>query len=374
MKKNTWKKILSMLLALSMIFALAACGSENADDKKDDQQTEQKDGEKKDTENKDTENKDTEKKGYKIGWSNIYMTPSWMQQVGEFIDDRIEHWKELGVVSEYKLANANGDTATQIAQIENMISEGYDAIILIAGSSTALNAVVDKCAENGVVVVNFDSLVTTDSVTCTINNSDQEYGELCAEWMAKTLNGKGKVITFTGPAGISSAEARANFAEEYLKKNYPDIEIVSRLNAEYNEAPAYDVVSPVLDANPDLDGIIALGGSQAAGALKACLERDMIIPISAENYNGFMRQWAELMPQGFSSLGMTHPCWLGALAVDQCVRILNGEEYEKEVIIPIPVVTDETLSDFVPNDHPDDYFPLAPFTEDMIDEYLVPKK
>ncbi|MEG1166173.1 MAG: substrate-binding domain-containing protein [Oscillospiraceae bacterium] len=355
-----WFRVLSIVLVFSMVFALAACGAK-APPKASDPQTSEP--------VKVSENS----KGYKIGWSNIYMTPSWMQQVGEYIDARIEHWKAEGVVSEYTLANANGDTATQIAQIENMISQGYDAIVLIAGSATALNAVVDKCKAEGVVVVNFDSLVTTDSVTCTINNDNKEYAEICAEWMGKTLGGTGKVVTFTGPAGIASAEERAQYAEDYLAKNYPDIKVVSRLNAEYNEAPSYDVISPVLDANPDLAGIVALGGSQASGALKACIEKKMIIPISSENYNAFLRKWDELKPQGFSSIALAHPCWLGALAVDQCVRILNGEPYDKEIIIPIPLITDDNLSDFVPNEYPDDYFPLAKFTDDMITEYLTPK-
>ena len=94
--------------------------------------------------------------GYKIGWSTIYLTPSWMQQTKGMMEDRIEYWKEQGVVSDFTIANANGDTAQQIAQIENMISQNYDAIVVIAGSSTALNNVIDKAYDKGIVITNID--------------------------------------------------------------------------------------------------------------------------------------------------------------------------------------------------------------------------
>lgn len=356
--KSRLPRILAMTLALTMVFTLTACGTKSEPAASSGSSSASQE----------------ESTGYKIGWSNIYMTPSWMQEVGDYMDERIEYWKGEGVVAEYTLANANGDTSTQISQIENMISEGYDAIVLIAGSATALNAVVDKCAENGVVVVGFDSLPTTDSITSIVNNSNIEYGQLCADWMGTELNGEGKVLVFTGPAGIASSEERANAAIELLAEKYPNIEVVDTLNAEYNEAPALDVINPVLDANPDIDGIIALGGSQASASLKAVIEKDYgLIPITGENYNGFLRTWDDLKDDGFSSIALAHQAWLGALAVDQAVRILQGQPYDKEVMIPITTITDDNLADFVPNDYPDDYYPLPDLTPEMIEEFLTPK-
>ena len=72
--------------------------------------------------------------GYKIGFSDIYLTPSWMQQMKGMLDTRVDYWKEKGVISEFTLANANGDNSKQIADIQNMVAEGYDAIIIANGS------------------------------------------------------------------------------------------------------------------------------------------------------------------------------------------------------------------------------------------------
>ncbi|MEM1484330.1 substrate-binding domain-containing protein [Oscillospiraceae bacterium PP1C4] len=364
--KNKWLKVLALSLAVAMSISLAACSSSPAASSAPAAETSGAEA--------STEAAPQSKEGgYKIGWSTIYLTPSWMQQTKAMMDERVEHWKAQGIISEYTIANANGDTSTQISQIENMISQGYDAIILIAGSSTALNTVVDKCAAQGVVVVNIDSLVTTDKVTCTINTSATEHGQLCAQWLVDKIGGKGEIVLFNGPAGVAVSDERQAGAQSVLAK-YPDVKVVANLNTEYNEAPALEAINPVLDTNPNIAGILSLGGAMSSASLKAIEEKGMnMIPITGENYNAFMKNWDRLKAKGFSSFAVGQPNWLGVLAVDQCVRILNGDAYEKEILVPLPQFTDDNLSKFVPNDLADDGFTIAKITEDEITKYLTPK-
>lgn len=310
---------------------------------------------------------------YKIAWSTIYLTPSWMQQTKKMMEDRIAHWNKADVPVEFYIANANGDTTQQIAHIENLISQGYNAIILISGSATALNNVVEKAFDKGVVIINFDSLVTTDKVTSKINTSQFEYGVKCAEYLAKAINGEGEIIAFNGPAGVSLVEERYDGAKSVLK-NYPKITIAAELYSEYNEGPAMTMIRPALTANPDVKGILALGGSQASASLKAIEQMGMpFIPISGENYNAFLKEWAKVKKDGFSSYAVGQPNWLGVLSIDQAIRALQGKKVDKEVIVPIPEITDANLSEFVPNDFPDDGYPIKMISEEQIDAYLKPK-
>lgn len=306
--------------------------------------------------------------GYKIGFSDIYLTPSWMQQMKGMLETRAEYWKEKGVLDELYLANANGDNSKQISDIQNMVAEGYDAIIVIAGSATALNNAVDEAMDKGVVVVNTNSLVTTD-VTSVLATSDEEYGETCAKWLCEKLGGKGKVIVFSGPAGVATSDLRQKGAEAVLAQ-YPDIEVVTTLNSEYNEAPALEMITPVLDAY-EYDGILALGGSLACAALKATIENGHpMVPITAENYNGFVKLWYENLDAGFSSIAIGEPNWEGALALDLCIKILNGEEYKEHYVLERPVITNENIAEFIPNDLPDDYYLCEPLTDEQYVEML----
>lgn len=312
-------------------------------------------------------------KKYKIAWSTIYLTPSWMQQTKKMMEDRIAHWNKQGVPIDFYIANANGDSSQQIAHIENLISQGYDAIIVISGSATALNNAVEKAYDKGVVIINFDSLVTTDKVHSKINTSQFEYGKVCAEWLVDAIGGKGEIIAFNGPAGVGLVEERYDGAKSVLK-NYPDITIAAELYSEYNEGPAMTMIRPALTANPDVAGVLSLGGSLSSASLKAVEQMGMdMIPITGENYNAFLKEWAKVKDEGFSSYAVGQPNWLGVLSIDQALRVLKGEKIDKEVIVPLPVITNDNLSEFVPNDFPDDGYPIKPITEEQINEFLKPK-
>jgi ribose transport system substrate-binding protein len=314
--------------------------------------------------------KEAASKGWKIAWSTIYLTPTWMQQTREMIETRFNKYKDAGILSNLYIANANGDTSQQIAQLENLIAQNYDAIILIAGSSTALNTVVEKAYDKGIVIINVDSLVTTPKVTSKINTSSTGYGEECAKWAVDKIGGRGNVIVFNGPAGLSVAEERKQGAYNVLKA-YPDINVVADINSEFNEGPAMDAIMPVLDAYPDVNAIIALGGSQASASVKALQSKNRaLIPVTGENYNAFLKNWANLRAQGFSSFCVGQPNWLGTLGVEQAVRALQKQPVNAEVIVPLPIINDENLDQFVPNSFADDGYPVKPLTEEEITAYL----
>ena len=58
-----------------------------------------------------------------------------------------------------------------------MIDANVDAIILIAGSSTALDRVVADACEKGIAVINFDSLVDTEELTAKVNTDSAPVGQ-----------------------------------------------------------------------------------------------------------------------------------------------------------------------------------------------------
>src|SRR5258705_1410656 len=74
----------------------------------------------------------TTPKALKVGWSTIYLAPSWMQQTLGMIQDDVDKLKSSGTVASYETFNANGDTSQQIAQIRAMIQQKYDVILVDA--------------------------------------------------------------------------------------------------------------------------------------------------------------------------------------------------------------------------------------------------
>ncbi len=145
---------------------------------------------------------------YKLGWANIYSIPTWMKETTGTIEDMANALKKQGLVDSLTITDAQGNANTQIQQIQSMIDAKLDAIIVDAGSATALDRVIADACAKGIVVANFDSLVDTKDLTTKIDTDQTEWGKLAAEWLVKQLGGKGNILVLNGPAGVSVSDDR----------------------------------------------------------------------------------------------------------------------------------------------------------------------
>ena len=101
---------------------------------------------------------------------------------------------DQGLTDELVITDAEGNANTQITQIQSMIDADVDGIVVIAGSATALDRVIEQACGKGIAVVNVDSLVTTDQLTAKINTDSNAWGRLGEEWLVEQLGGEGKII------------------------------------------------------------------------------------------------------------------------------------------------------------------------------------
>ncbi|GGP99170.1 ribose transport system substrate-binding protein [Actinomadura coerulea] len=308
-------------------------------------------------------------KALKVGWSTIYLTPSWMQQTDKMLKDDVAQLKKDGKVADYQVFNANGDTSQQIAQIRAMIQQKYDVILVDAGSSTALNPALEQAAGAGITVANFDSLVTSDKVV-RVGTDQKEWGRMMGRWLGEKLGGKGKIIAFNGPAGVAVSEERWQGAQEGLKQ-YPGVKVVSNVHSEYNLAPAAQAFASAYSANPDIDGVFSQGGALSAAALQTLVkQKKKLVPITGENYNGFLKLWNDNKAGGFSSLSTAQPNYLGVIALRAAVAKAGGATVPNQIMVPLPKITDENLNEYVKADQPDDSYPIQTLPQSEIDKLI----
>jgi ribose transport system substrate-binding protein len=294
----------------------------------------------------------------KVGWSTIYTTPSWMTETQNEIEAEIKRLQDLGMTIDFQVFDANGDTATQIAQIQTMIDQKYDIVLLIAGSATALDQVVQQAHDAGLIVVNWDSLVSTDQLTAKINTDQDQWGQMTAKWLVDKLGGKGKILAINGPAGISVSEARWGGAKKIFDQT-PGIEIVGTANIEYNEAPALTEMASLLAAHPDVNGIWLQAGAHASAALKTLQQMGLpLIPLTGENFNAYLKQCCALLPHGFSSVATAQVNYMAVIALDLAIMAVAGEETPSYVNVPLPMITDENVCEWADDSLPDDWYAI----------------
>ncbi|WP_225769041.1 ABC transporter substrate-binding protein [Inquilinus sp. Marseille-Q2685] len=309
---------------------------------------------------------------FTVGWANIYSVPTWMKQTEGTISTMVEELKGKGLVDKLVITDAQGNANTQIQQVQSMIDADVDAIILIAGSATALDRVVADACAKGIAVINFDSLVQTDKVTAKINTDSLDWGKQAAEWLVKQIGGKGKIIVLNGPAGISVSDDRRKGATPVLQAN-PGVEVLAETNTDYNVAPAQEAVTSLLFANPEIDGILSLGGALSAGAILAMDRQGRdFVPTTGENYRQFLELWKQHEMKGWATM---QPNWLGALAVYTAVQALQGKDVPAFVKVPLPVIDDSSIDGYLAraDKFPADGYIFSEYDTALFDQLLAAK-
>jgi ribose transport system substrate-binding protein len=354
MKARTTRRILIAAVALGALLATGACGvdsSESSDAGAGGAAT------------------SAAPKALKVGWSTIYLAPSWMQQTLKLLQDDVATLKSAGKVASYETFNANGDSSQQIAQIRAMIQQKYDVILVDAGSSTALNPVLEQAVDAGITVVNFDSLVTSEKVI-RVGTDQTEWGRMTAQWLADKLGGKGEIIAMNGPAGVSVSEDRWKGADEVFKK-YPGIKVVANVHSEYNLAPAAQAFASAYSAHPTITGVFSQGGALSAAALQTLIKQNAkLVPMTGENYNGYLKMWAEKKKDGFSSIATAQPNYLSVIALEAAVAKIGGTAVPANITVPLPKITDDNLDQFVKTDQPDDSYPITMIAQADVDKLV----
>ncbi|MBQ1525955.1 MAG: substrate-binding domain-containing protein [Lachnospiraceae bacterium] len=152
-----------------------------------------------------------------------------------------EHYPNISWVE----TDAQGDVATQAANIEDLISRGVDLIMVSPLTSDGLTDAVKEAMDAGIPVVTMDREVDTD-VTVKVVADNREMGVMAADKLAEMLGEKGNVIELCGTTGSSAAIDRQAGFEDRIAEAYPDIKIVDKQDCDFNSAKAASYMEDML--------------------------------------------------------------------------------------------------------------------------------
>ena len=238
--------------------------------------------------------------------------------------------------------NSGNDVSKQSQQMSNLIAQKVDAIVINAASPTGLNGIIAQAAKRGILVVSFDNVVTSPDAL-KVNTDQFKFGVTGAEWLAKKIGGKGNVIMVTGVAGTHVDEERNKGAESVWAKN-PGIKVINRYTGMWDSATAERNTASILPSLAEVDGIWCQGGTD--GVLKAFISAKRKLPPTAgEGENGFRKF---MLPQGYmgnkvEGISIGQPPFLVLVSLELARRVLQGKYPKKNVEIPFPFVTNETV-------------------------------
>lgn len=286
---------------------------------------------------------------FKIGLSNGWVGSEWRTQMIEEAQAAAAKWKEKGHNVEVVVQSANVDVPGQIAHVRNFISEGVNAIIINPNSPTAFDPVFAQAKEAGILVISTDAEVSSPDALY-VGIDQKAWGAAGAEWLAKTLGGKGNVVAINGVAGHPANEMRVTGYREVFKK-YPDIKIVNEVNANWDQAQGQQAMQNLLATYPDINGVWVQDG-MAAGAWKSIMDaKKTNIAATGEIRKDFIDIWSK---DKLNSGASVNPPGVMASALNVAVLMLQKKElkepatagqYKNAMYLPIPFIDSANLAD-----------------------------
>src|SRR6201987_3136924 len=145
-------------------------------------------------------------KNMRIAFSNNYAGNSWRQAMLKSYDIVTKKAVADGIVAAADVfTTADKEVPTQAAQIQNLILQGYNAIVINASSPDALNGAIKQACDANIVVVSFDGIVT-EPCAWRIVVDFKDMGKQEVEQMAKWVS-KGNLLEIRGLAGTSIDDA-----------------------------------------------------------------------------------------------------------------------------------------------------------------------
>ncbi|MFI2432321.1 substrate-binding domain-containing protein [Streptomyces sp. NPDC018693] len=250
--------------------------------------------------------------------------------------------KKLGV--DLTVTDAQNDASQQANQLQNFTSSGFGAIIVNPVDSDAAGPAVRAADKARIPVIAVDRGVNKASLDALVASDNVAGGELAAKTIAEKLGGTGKIVILQGQPGTSAARERAEGFAKGLKA-FPGIQVVAQQPADFDRTKGLDVMSNLLQAHPDVQGVIAANDEMALGAIKA-LGSKAGRSVHVVGFDG-TPDGLQAVEQGtlYASVAQ-QPSELGRIAVDNALRALQGKKVEEMVKVPVKVVTKENVAGF----------------------------
>lgn len=160
--------------------------------------------------------------------------------------------------------------AKQVDDVEDLMVKGINALVILPHDSAPLTPTVAKVHGEGVYTVVVDRGLTKPAQDVYIAGDNPGLGRVSAEWMAKEMDGKGKIVVLEGIPCVINTERVEAFNE--VMKKHSGIEILDSQPAYWSTQKGLEIMENYLQKYPQIDAVWAQDDDVLKGVLQAYKE------------------------------------------------------------------------------------------------------
>ena len=301
-----------------------------------------------------------------VYWIGKTLNNPWWISVADFATQEAA---ALNVNLTIAIPQEEVDLERQISMIEAAVESGAKALVISAASSDGVAPAIKAARDAGLKIVNFDTRISDKSLVDAFVGGDDEAGAYKAgKFICEQLGGEGEVAVITGLLEQSTGvDRRAGFLRACAE--YPNIQVVAEQGAEWSSYRAFDVMTNILTAHPNLKGVFACNDQMAVGMVNAAeaagkAADDLVLV----GYDGILDAVNMILEGRLDALVSLPNLDEGAMGVKLAVALAQNPEYhyDREILYDCTLVTNgyiEGLTEQTIYEYAAERFPLRGITE-----------
>jgi len=213
--------------------------------------------------------------------------------------------------------------------LKRWIREEVDAICVAPNDPNSVKKWIADAKEAGITVLTWDTDASESARDLMVNQVDDKVlGETLMDELARQVGEDGEWANVLASRDAANLNAWRVYAEARAKAKYPKMTLVDTRLSQENEKKAQEVVAAMLNARPNLKGIIAYDSNSVPGAAKAIQQLGLVGKIKLVGNSTPARMKPFLKAGVLECFFLWDPRELGYLTVHCAKRLIDGQKLE----------------------------------------------
>lgn len=249
-----------------------------------------------------------------------------------------------GISIEYFSCQSPSDTDCQIAQIEDAVTKGFDAIVITPMGVEVIPA-LDAAADSGLKVVLVDNDLADFTKKTAVAATDNVIGgQLAGEYLASVLKEGDTIGLMEGVRGVPALDARIQGVKDALEGTGVEI-IMGGAETKCDSAQGATVAEDLLTREPNLTAIYSACDDPAIAAATVVSSQGKTVLVMG--YDGLPSAAQAILDGDMTATIAQFPGRMAVLGVEAAVKAVRGEEVESFIDTGTELVTSDNAADFL---------------------------
>lgn len=281
----------------------------------------------------------TTKDSFRIGATYMTMNNPFYSVIDEELQLMIESQGDTLLTRDPALSQEK-----QNEQIHDLLEEGIDILVVNPVDYRQIQPALQEAKTKHVPVVVVDSQISEpDLAACTIVSDNYGAGVLCAEHLMHTRD-FAQIILLEHPQAQSAVDRIQGFRDTL--QGHEDYTIIGEVDSQGQLEIAMPGVSALLEQHKTIDVVMALNDPSALGAIAALEEHQRLKQALVYGVDGAPEAKNMIKEGSMTATVAQSPIQIGQATTQVVYQILNGQEYQHEIIVPVELITADNVDQF----------------------------